>query len=83
MMSVGTDVEGTSELDTRGMTCLTEEIRLTPEQDRFAREHRATATTHSAHDRSVCLYAHEAHRTVRWIVDEGGQLLELTAFRRG
>lgn len=55
---------------------------LTADQRRFAEQHHATAATYCADNRAICLYGHQPHQTIRWIVDNHGHLLETTAFSR-
>ena len=58
------------------------EFKLTPEQQRFAEEHLATSIVRCA-DQAICLYCEMSCKTVRWIVDHRGRVLELTMFDRG
>jgi hypothetical protein len=59
------------------------QIELTPEQERFADEHGATASIRCCEDSAVCLYTQLADKTIRWIVNSRGWLLEYIEFDRG
>jgi hypothetical protein len=50
---------------------------MTPAQRRFAEEHEATFGTRSClDDRMVFLYHREAMATSRWLVDDGGHVMD-------
>jgi hypothetical protein len=53
---------------------------LTQAQERFADEHGATSCANS--HGFVCVYAERPERTIRWIIDSRGRLLERTQFDR-
>jgi hypothetical protein len=57
-----------------------EQIQLTPEQAQFAYEHDAGSYVRCANDYAVCMYNENERRTIRWIVDHYGLVLESTAF---
>jgi hypothetical protein len=59
-----------------------EQITLTPEQVRFADEHGATLCLDCRDESAVCLYSEGFNKTIRWIVDSRGYLLERKEFER-
>jgi len=59
-----------------------EQIPLTPQQERFAAEHDVIVCTKCREGRAVCLYSDQPDKTIRWIVDRRGQLLERKEFDR-
>ncbi len=59
-----------------------EQIALTPEQERFADEHGATSCANPCEDSAVCVYRERSDKTIRWIVAGSGRLLERTEFDR-
>jgi hypothetical protein len=59
-----------------------EQIELTPEQQRFADECGALLRARCRDNTAVCLYSESSDKTIRWIVDRGGHLLEHKEFAR-
>jgi hypothetical protein len=61
---------------------ISEQVELTPEQERYAAEHGATLFVRCPDDFAVCAYREQPDKTVRWIVSPTGHLLEHTTFAR-
>lgn len=59
-----------------------EQITLTPEQERFAKVRGVILCTKAGEESAVCLYSDDVDKTVRWIVDRSGRVLERTEFDR-
>ena len=57
-------------------------IALTREQERYADERGATSYVNCHEGAAVCLYDERPDKTIRWIVDPTGRLLERTEFDR-
>ena len=77
-MSATTDLSGAP----RGDICfvsISEQIQLTPAQERFADRHAAMLCV-KYRDGAVCVYSAEFDKTVRWIVDPRGRVLERKEF---
>jgi hypothetical protein len=60
----------------------TQLVELTPEQERFAEEHGATLCLNNREDATACVYRETFDKTIRWIVDRDGRILERQEFDR-
>lgn len=58
-------------------------VVLTACQHRFAALHSVTLYGECRDQSAVCVYHEEPGKTVRWIIDRNGRLLERTEFSRG
>jgi hypothetical protein len=57
------------------------EIALTPAQAQFADGRDITLCANTTEDAVICLYSQQPSKTIRWIVDRQGHVLEQTEFR--